>query len=365
MINSFSLSRIALISGLILSVPLSAQTRKHADVDDSEVEDAAPARRDDALLPDWGTDRFDWKLGPIIGGRARSTEYGGVKYETLSSEIGLGGRVTGIPIIPGNPGLSLEPYASFTWGSRSVKAKNEGLNETENTGFQRQWYGVLGRLYLNFFRYSLDIGQGRINYDEKLFTDLESSRFQNDFALLVLPFLSTHYTLTSYKLTEGKESKPSIDELDHWIHARLFFSRFSLDLGPGSSTTEYSGRATPASPLQKIATVNTSYLKALTSMHIFWKLGVSGSAKYILSAKEVPGLTNTIDQLPNENLAENKSLANLPKGSLEASVFLGLRNLLSGFGVGYQIYYLELDRGGDDQQISRDQGVVITYDAGF
>ncbi|MBC7530964.1 MAG: hypothetical protein H7318_05240 [Oligoflexus sp.] len=363
MINTHSLTRLALVTGIILTLPLHAETRKKVPA--SEEGEEAPAADNGSLFPDWTSDRFDWKIGPILGVRARNTEYGGVKYETLSSEIGLGARVSGIPLIPGNPGVTVEPYANYTWGSRNVKAKNDALNETDNTGFQRQWYGILGRLYVKYFRYSLDVGQGRINYDDNLFTDLKSNRFQNDFGLLLLPFLSTHYTLTSYTMTENKESRPSIDELDHWIHARIFFSRFSLDLGPGRSITEYSGRVSANSPMQRIATVNTSYLKALTSMNIFWKLGISGSAKYILSAKQVDGLVNTIDQLPNENLAENKSLANLPKGSLEASIFLGLRSLFSGFGVGYQIYYLELDHGSSAKQISHDQGIVVTYDAGL
>lgn len=367
MIISQSLARLVFVSGLLFSIPLHAESRKKAENSKAEEGDQPSPPGNISILPDWHADTFDWKIGPILGARARSTEYGGVKYETLSSEIGLGARISGIPIIPGNPGVTLEPYANYTWGSRSVKAKNEALNETDNTGFQRQWYGLLGRLYFQYFRYSLDVGQGRINYDDNLFTDLKANRFQNDFGILVLPFLSTHYTLTSYSVTEDQESKPSIQELDHWLHTRLAFTlaRFSLDFGPGRSISEYSGRVNANSPMQKIATVNTTYLKALTSMNIIWKLGLSGSAKYILSAKQVDGLTNSIDQLPNENLAENKSLGNLPKGSLEASIFLGLRQLVSGFGVGYQIYYLELDHGNAAKQISRDQGVVVTYDAGL
>lgn len=360
------LPRLVIVSAVTLSMPLKAEKRQKATLsDDYASEDGETGNS--SVFPDWPADTFDWTIGPILGARARNTEYAGVKYETLSSEIGLGARIKGIPVIPGNPGLTLEPYANYTWGSRSVKAKNAAIDETENSGFQRHWYGLLGRFYYKYFRYSLDVGQGQINHDDKLFVDLKANRFQNDFGLLILPFLSTHYTLTSFTLKEDDESKPSIDERDQWLHARIAFSLFrsSLDFGPGRSSTDYSGRSDAASPMQKIATVHSDYLKALIAMNPFWKLGLSGHAKYILSAKDVSGLNNTIDQLPNENLAENKSLANLPKGSLEASLFFGLRQLFAGFGVGWQLYYLELNHDGEAKQISRDQGIVVTYDAGF
>jgi len=317
------------------------------------------------LYPDWQAEAFDWNIGPVIGARTRRTELAGVTYDTISSEIGLGARVRGIPVVPGNPGLTLEPYASYSWGNRSIKAKNDSINETETTGFQRSWYGVLGRVYYQAFRYSLDIGTGKIEHDKKPYVDLSANRFQNDFGVLILPFLSTHYTVTSLNVRENKDSKPSIDELDHWLHARFAFTVLSssFDIGPGQTTTEYSGRATPTSPLQKVASVDTTYLKALASMNLFWKLGASGSAKSILSAKEVAGLDIGIDQLPNESLAQNKSLANLPKGSLEASLFIGLRQLFGGFGVGWQLYYLELANEKTAPQISRDQGLVLSYES--
>ena len=91
MINNYSLTRLALVTGIILTLPLHAETRKKVPA--SEESEEAPADDKGSLFPDWTADRFDWKVGPILGVRARNTEYGGVKYETLSSEIGLGARV--------------------------------------------------------------------------------------------------------------------------------------------------------------------------------------------------------------------------------------------------------------------------------
>ncbi len=325
------------------------------------LEDAAS----NLLFPDWSPDAFDWGVGPIAGVRARSTESNGVRSDVLSSEFGLGARVQGIPLAPGNPGATVQPYASYTWGNRSEKLKEAELSDTQSSGFQRSWYGALGRVYYRFFRYSLDLGLGQINHDKDYFIDVKARRITNDFAVLILPFFSAHYTLTALTVTLSTETKPSIDELDHWLHGRVAFSLFdsSLDFGPGMTSTQYSGRASTDAPFTKIASINTQYVKALASMHIFWKLGASGSARYIYSGQTKDGLDDTIEQLPNEGLAQRKSLANLPDGSLEASAFFGIKNLFGGLGLGWQYYYLE--ENNSPKQISRNQGVALVYEGGF
>lgn len=319
------------------------------------------------FLPAWSPDAFDLKLGPILGVRARSTNYGEKKYDTVSSEIGLGARLRGIGLAPGNPGITVEPYGSYTWGNRTEKVKGAALNETESSGFQRYWYGFLARFYYNFLRYSLDYGQGKINYDKRDFVDLEADRWENDFAILILPFFSAHYTLTFYELNESIFPRPSIEEEDHWFHLRMAFSLFDLwlDFGPGFTKREYSGLQDGSGEFGKIASIDESYMKALAAFNLIWRLGASGSIKYIYAADSVEGLNDTIAQLPNETLSKNQSLANLPKGSIEGSAFFGVRQLLAGFGVGWQLHYLELNHDGADKQISRDQGLVVTYDSGF
>ncbi len=315
-----------------------------------------------SFFPDWPTEAFDFEIGPILGVRTQQTKTNDVLTDVVSSEIGLGARVQGIPLVPGNPGVTLQPYAHYTWGNRTEKIKGAALDQTESSGFQRSWYGVLGRFYYQSFRYSLDLGQGQILHDEDIFSDLASRRIVNDFAVLILPFLSAHYTLTSFTVTLKSESKPSIEELDHWLHGRVAFSLFAatLDFGPGLTVTQYSARNPAEAPLAKFAELETSYLKALASMHIFWRLGLSASAKYILKAQQKDGLDLAIEQLPNENLAQRKSFANLPDGSLEATAFFGLKNLFGGFGIGWQYYYLEA--AGNPKQISRNQSVGIVYE---
>lgn len=325
------------------------------------LEDAAMG----VLFPDWNPEGFDWGVGPIAGVRARQTDFNGVRSDVISSEFGLGARIQGIPIVPGNPGMTVQPYASYTWGNRTEKLKEAELSDTESSGFQRAWYGVVGRFYYKFFRYSLDLGAGQINHDKDYFIDVKSQRITNDVAVLVLPFFSAHYTLTHLTVTLSGESKPSIAELDHWLHGRVAFSLFdsSLDFGPGMTSTQYSGRASADAPFAEIASVNTQYVKALAAMHIFWKLGASGSAKYIVSGENKAGLNDTIEQLPHEGLAQRKSLANLPDGSLEAAAFFGIKNLFGGIGVGWQYYYLEEKTS--PKQISRNQGVALVYEGGF
>jgi len=315
-----------------------------------------------SLFPDWPPEAFDFEIGPILGVRTQQTKTNDVLTDVFSSEIGLGARVQGIPLVPGNPGLTVQPYAHYTWGNRTEKVKEAALDQTESSGFQRSWYGVLGRFYYQSFRYSLDLGQGQILHDEDIFSDLTSRRIMNDFAVLILPFFSAHYTLTSLTVTLKSESKPSIEELDHWLHGRVAFSLFSasLDFGPGMTVTQYSARIPAEAPFAKFAELETSYLKALASMHIFWRLGLSASAKYIVQGEKKDGLNLAIEQLPNESLAQRKSFTNLPDGSLEATAFFGLKNLISGFGIGWQYYYLEA--AGSPKQISRNQSVGIVYE---
>ncbi len=364
--KSHSLGRWALGFVLMLGVGspvLGAEGQNHEQRPAHEGEGGE--RESSTLLPDWHPEHFDLIAGPILGGRSLSTEANGEKLDTISSEIGLSLRLKGIPIIPGNPGISLDPYGSYTWGNRTEKARGDALNETDSSGFHRYWYGLGVHVLYHAFAYTLDVGHGQILFDDKKFIDLTATRISHDFGLLLLPFLSTHYTLTSYDLTEQDESSPSIEELDHWIHEKMFFSmiNFNLDLGPGFTHTKYSGRADATAPFQKIADVNTTYLKALLGFRVFWKLGISGSWKYILSADKVDADLGNIEQLPNQSLNENRTLANLPKGSTEATVFIGLHRLFGGLGIGWQLYYLEVDRDSEGKQISRDQGIVVNYTA--
>lgn len=356
-------SRIAPL--LIVPMLLAWATESFAQASKNRKVEAGEESSPSYLFPDWNPDAFDFRIGPVIGYHYRKTEISGVEYETASSEIGLAARVPGIPLFPGNPGVTIEPYATYTWGSRNQKAKAENLNETESTGYRRFWYGGQFKLYLRSFRYALDIGKGAIRNDKELFIDYDADRMENDFGLKVLPFLSAHYTLTNYKLTEEDDSSPTIEEIDHWVHARMQFIPFSLylDVGPGHTRSTYRTHLAPNTGLTKLGTGETDYLKALAGLHIFWKLGASASAKYILDADDVGGVLDAIDQLPNEALNQRRSLASLPKGSMEASAFFGLSDLFAGFGVGWQYYFLEIKGKNGQSQVSRDQGFAITYQA--
>ena len=318
------------------------------------------------VFPDWAAPAFNFSIGPIIGARLGQTEENGVRYRTMTSEFGAGARIRGIPLLPGNPGVSAEPYIILTWGNRTAKAEGTALNQTETSGFQRSWLGAVGYVYYQFFRYTLDLGLGKIAYDKDFFIDLEAKRISNDFGILILPFLSAHYTWTSLAVREVHESKPNIEEIDQWLHGRAAFSLFdfNLDVGPGVSVTQYSGRSAPNAPFAKIATAQSTYLKALTAMHVIWKLGAHGSAKYILAGSREDAVTHTIDQLPNEGIAQNKTLAPLPEGSLEASAFAGFTNLFGGIGFGWQYYYLQ-EKAASNRQIRRNQGFAVSYETEF
>jgi hypothetical protein len=343
-----------------------AASKKKADIATEQTaqnQDNLTAEGQSVFAPDWQPDEFDGSVGTIFGMRQRKTEYSGIDYDSFLSETGVGVRIQGIPLVRGNPGLTLEPYGTFAFGGRVQKAKGATIDESDDSYFRRYWYGAIGRLYYGAFRYSLDIGGGRIKFDDAKFRDISAQRFGNDFAFLVMPHLSAHYSLTSYQVREDGHSKPAIDEWDHWLHGRLSFSLFdaSLDFGPGKTFTDYSGLNQRTGSYAKLADVDSTYLKALASMRIFWKLGLSGYAKFIIDADDASGFNDTIEQLPNESLAESRSYAFLPKDSLESSLFFGLKDLVYGFGFGWQFYYLDLKQDGSDKQISRDSGLVVTY----
>jgi hypothetical protein len=185
-----------------------------------------------------------------------------------------------------------------------------------------------------------------------------------DFAVLILPWLSGHYTLKDITVFETKRSESTIRELDHWFHMRWFvaFLDFYLDAGPGISDLTLHEWAD--GERQKLGSGQSKYLRSLASMHFFWKLGGQASVKYIVSAEESVADGLVYDQLPNQTLNEPTLLNTLPSGSMESIFFVGLRDVFVGFGLGWQYRLLVLNYNDDRQrQEYRDQGWVLAYES--
>lgn len=315
------------------------------------------------LFPDWPGERFKLEIFPLMGFRSRVSHIAEQRVDTVSSEFGLGTRLRGLPIWGSNPGIRMQPYGLYTWGHRSERQDGPLAKYSESSAYNRQWLGLQTRYYHSAFRYTLDVSQGGIFYD-RAFSDVKGFQIGHDFGLLILPWLSSHYTVRDITIFESKKSEPTIQEWDHWLHVRWFWSflDFYIDAGPGLShlTLHELG---PDGDRRKLGSGQTSYFRSLASMHFFWKLGAHASIKYILAAAEEVADGVVYDQLPNQTLNEPTLLNTLPAGSQESIFFVGLRDLFAGFGLGWQYRILVLNYQDDRQREEyRDQGWVLAYE---
>lgn len=69
------------------------------------------------LFPDWPPQDFDWHLGPIVGMSYAENRSEAGKIRSTTFEGGLASGLSGIPIVPGNPGFSLAPSAEVAFGN--------------------------------------------------------------------------------------------------------------------------------------------------------------------------------------------------------------------------------------------------------
>jgi hypothetical protein len=333
---------------------------------------AAPAKpvakRSGRLFPPWPPERFDWRLAPIVAYAIGQTTTEAGTVHTTSAETGLEGGLVGIPIVPRNPGATLSVHAGAAFGdSASVTRGDDGLDKKTNVGYRRVFGGVGVTTYYKFVRNELDVSRGRISYDDDDQPPTQSLTVSHDLGILILGWLSGHYTLTYLRAYSDRFAEPVLTQYDNWLHARLAAELldFRLDIGPGVTfATEYGPRSDGTGHEEK-ARGRTDDVRLATRAHLFWKVGANGDARYVYNAS-VRDLGEYADtRLPEEALHSSSSVA-LPEDSLTAAFFAGIYDLIYGIGVGwrYDVTMLNVnERHGTERDTKRSQGFGLTFSA--
>lgn len=303
------------------------------------------------FLPDWEQKSFDWQFSPIFAYRMQTAEANGLTTTSATSEAGLRLGVSDIGIVPGNPGVSAGAHAGMAFGTdAAVVTGPNNLKDKKNTTYKRTFGGIGVTNYLRFVRQTIGIEKAKLEYNDEGKTLTQTMGFDHDLAVLLLSTLSEHYTFTYLRAYGAEYDKWFLIERDNWLHTRYEPGILSIvvDFGPGLTFVE-----------EQQAKGTTDYIKLLTQMHIFWKLGWSGSAKYVLASSEERIGESAGVRLPNEDLDKPSSVA-MPEDSFLGSFFFGVSNIAYGVGVGYH-YNLQILNLGKHKGRER----ITTKDSGF
>lgn len=337
----------------------------------SEVEAKRPRKRAkkkqrSAFFPNWQPSEFSWHLGPVVGAKYFSYEDDKTGQKTSGVETEFGGQLLfeGIGLVSGNPGVYLEPHLGLSWGQISSETKTVDRNEeSESVSYQRSWAGVDTIFLWKFYRHVLGISGGKKTFSDDAYRDVQSGELRNDFGVLILPWISQHYTNAIRRLAEDSFDDPFLSEVDHWLHTRFFTRFFSayFDLGPGVTySKEYA--KDPEDNYQQIASGRTDYVLALVGLRPFWKLSMSGNAKYVYHSEEELGFYART-KLPGQGV-NDAPVTTMPEDSLTISSFIGINNLFSGFGIGWWYINQTLnlsEKNGKTREKTEDNGFGITF----
>ena len=318
------------------------------------------------LFPDWPVQSFDYFISPIVGFAAEKKSIPGGSLSSAVYEGGLGLALVGVPIQPTNPGLTIDILGGKVWGGvknvSSSSTKKDGKMDFDGTGYQRSYGAIYFTGYYKALKLRLGLKRGQIDYSSQLWNVNNNQSFgvENDIGILVLSWLSGHYTLSMDRVWLSSFSDPLLVEYDHWLHAKIASSalKSSFDFGPGFSTS----REVQNSGVSAL-TQSVSYAKAQLTSNPFWKFSVAASAKYILSKSGELELTGL--RLPEEGLYDPKEKG-LPADSLSANWFVGFQRLLGGMGIGYQVN-LTMTQMSDSalKTTTRTSGWVVNYTMGL
>lgn len=321
--------------------------------------------RGSGVLPDWPTSSFDWFAGPVFGFKYSDVSADNQpRTRTTTVEGGLTAGLSGIPIVPGNPGFQFAPDAGMAFGfAQSTLKFSDDSTQKFMSHYRRQWIGLGFTTYVHWFRYRLDLRTGKLMPRENPENGIVSQKMGNDFGVLILSWLSQHYTLNLTKAIETETDKMFLKDADHWLHTRMFFDfmAFVLDLGPGfTQTTEYVGG-------EEAGKGHTDYFLLRLGLNPFWKLVADGQAKYVYNSSDEKLGAYADTRLPEEELGEPTTLA-MPEDSFMGSLFLGVKDLVFGIGAGWRqnVQILNVSRkDGAEKQTKRDQGFGLYYEVRF
>lgn len=318
------------------------------------------------FLPDWPVTGFDWYVSPIAAFKYQATSTDGADpTKTTTFEGGLGAGVQGIPVVPGNPGFTVAPDAGLAYGYNYSVVDSEGGDEKSSTHYRRQWLGLASTLYVKFFRYRLDVRNARLTVSEDSSKLVKSQFLGNDFGVLVLPWLSQHYTLDYLRAYGESYQDKFLEDYDHWFHTRMFFDFWSVmtDFGPGvTHTSEFDPESGG-----RLAHGRTDYLLFKGHMNPVWKVVLDTQAKYVFNATEKNLGNYAAMRLPEDDLNEPDTLA-MPEDSFMGSLFLGVKDIAYGIGAGWRtnIQVLNVQRRGDaPKQTTKTQGLGLYAEVRF
>jgi hypothetical protein len=317
------------------------------------------------FFPNWAPAGFGINVRPVLGVDYLLNPSTG-NY-LLQGEMGVFLGLRGIPLVPGNPGMQIEPGFGYAVGQAAVKESGKSI---ESGVYRRRWGSVRTPIYYRFVRQTFEGKYGEVGGGPLPISKRAS--FQSDTGVLILSNLSGHYTLT-YERAWGEEQKyPEITSYDHWVHARIAASvlNFYIDAGPGYSTsksvlnTVIGGAAGKAE-----GTSSGAYLLALSGFDLLGdRLGFDASAKYMFSSNTDLSFYGVFARSPLEDLGAQSALVGLPADSLNASAFFGFRRLFGGFGLGWR-YTLQIlnygEKNGTKQQKTESNGIGITGNFSF
>jgi hypothetical protein len=315
-----------------------------------------------AFFPDWPTQSFDFSLSPIVGLKYSQVTQEDQTFRTTTVEGGVKGSLTGIAPVPGNPGLSFSPYAGYAKGTTATVITSIKNAETDTVAYDRYYLGLDTKVYVRFYRHTLDLSLGKKSFNKESYDPIQSAKITNDFGVLVLPWISTHFTHTYLNGYSEKMAEPFLSQMDNWLHTRVFtdFLDFYFDVGPGFTVAkEYAF----VPEHTQIAVGQTDYIKAFTSLHLFWKIAMSGSAKYVVRANSKDLGQYATTKLPDEAVDDPPNTT-MPEDSIFSSIFFGIDNIAYGIGFGwrYNIQVLNVSkRDNKPRETTRDHGVGLTF----
>lgn len=317
-------------------------------------------------FPSWPPEAFDWNLGPIAGFKFTSTTSESGREDTSTTEFGLQGGLTGIPIVPSNPGFSVGASAGAAKGTLVTTTTADQI-KLEDVSYTRIFGNLDFTVPVHFYRHRLIISRGKKNFDDDLESKIQSFGLTNDFGLLFKSWLSGHYTHRYLRVFEEKYEEQLMNEQDNWLHATMRFKLLStmVDLGPGLVQNTEFGFVDDLH--QELAKGQSTYFKAASSFRLFWKIGMDAGAKYVISADEEDLGNYAQVDLPEAGLNTPRSTA-MPEDSVLANAVFGIPNLFGGFGLGwvYNLQILNLSkRDGRERITTKDNGFRVFFSAQF
>jgi len=328
--------------------------------EESEPEQPSP------FFPDWPTPDFNFGASPIIGMKYQVDADEASTTRTMQSEIGLMGFVSGIGLWPGNPGLYLKPEVGYVWGrlDGEVETRGEPKPVNINDTYQRSWGGLTFTIPIYFYRHQTHISVGRKLFNKTTDSNLYSFTLMNDFGVLILPWISGHYTHTLLQSMHKEFSAdPFSEEQDHWLHARFSpgFLSFFADIGPGFTVINQTFNQDTDS--EREITGKVDYLLLKTGLNPFWKFYASGYAKYVYDSDQKEIGSNAGTRLPDQSIYDAPAVA-MPEDSLYASIVFGVDRLIGGLGVGwrYNIQILNMsEKNNTERKRTEDNGLIVSY----